>query len=160
MPGGPAQIDKHVIGLFQRFYDVLLDHTGVRIGTFRMSIAIVPIAADFALRSFQGFFVVQLASTIAFLIILFAAFYGFRTMTAENEMQKRNDLKKINSISYQFQSATFYTRIFYLGFFGFSAVMYSDFAGIGLLSIVYARCVKVRERITPEARISLSYSPA
>jgi hypothetical protein len=160
MPSAPTQIDKHVIGLFQRFYDALLDHTGVRIGTFRMSAAIVPVAADFVLRAFQGFFFVQIAATIVFFIILFSAFYDFKTMTAENRLQNRNDLKTINFISYRFQSETFYTRLFYLVFFSFSAIVYSDFAGIGLLSIVYARCVKVRERITPEARVSLSFSPA
>ena len=141
-----SQLDKHLIGLFQLAYDHLLDTFGVRIGSYRMSLAVAPILLDFVRRTLPSS-LTQGAPTVVFLVILFLMFYDFGTMNLENRLQARHSLRAINLQTISFERQSYYTRIFYLVFFGLSALLFHDLAGLGLLAIVYARCVKVRERI-------------
>lgn len=154
------QIDQVVIDTAQWAYDLTLDHLDVKIGTFRMTLAIMPIMVDLVVRSLRGFFFVQASTTAIFLLVLFSMFYNIKTMKVDNSLQARNNLKAINVVACQFQARTFTTRMFYLGFFSLSAAVYHDLAGIGLISIVFTRCIKVRARIAPEPRHALSLHPA
>ncbi len=144
-----SNIDQYVIDAAQWLYDLMLDQFGTRIGTFRMVLAICPIGGDLVVRSLRGYFLVQLSTTAVFMMILFGMFYNFRTMKLDNKLQSQNNLKVINLVSHQFRAKTFYTRMFYLGFFTLSALLYRDLARIGLISIVFTRCVKVRSRVFP-----------
>ena len=141
-----SQLDRRLIALFQGVYDTLLDRFGTRIGTYRMALAVTPILVDFA-RRLATSPLIQVGPTAMFLLILFMMFYDFGTMATDNRLQSRNDLRLINLETISFERKSFYTRVFYLLFFGCSALLFYDLAGLGLLAIVYARCVKVRERI-------------
>ena len=77
-------------------------------------------------------------------------FYNFETMRAENMLQRLHRLKVIALQAVVFQQTTHSTRLFYFVFFSLSAVLFHDLSG------VYARCIKVRERIGPDRKLVLA----
>ena len=155
-----SEVDRRIIGIFQWIYDLLLDRFSLRIGTFRMWLAVLPVILDAAARAGRSSFYPHVASMIILLMILFFKFYDFKAMAFDNARQARNDLKPINLASCVFESRSFHIRVFYLGFFCAGAVFNHQIAGIGLLTIVFTRCVKVRERKLPYSEPRFALRPA
>ena len=87
-------------------------------------------------------------------------FYSIRMMKSDNHLQRRNKLVVINTRSLHFRSRHVGLRLFYLFFFSFSLLFHHNVGGLGMLAIVYARCLTVRERKDHAKQPRLAYSPS
>lgn len=141
------RLDNLVVGFFQRFYELILDRYGATIGTFRMSVAFFPVAADILLRLLQRGPLLDILLDF-FCILGIGVFYNLKMMDVDDRLQASNKLALINARSLIFRQKFFFLRIFYMGCFGCGAVLNHHFGGLlGLFAIVNARCVVVRNRI-------------
>ncbi len=153
------RVDLAVVGLLQRVYDALLDHVGIRIGTFRMLVALLPVGADTLARIARGCAPSEVVANGIFLIGI-GLFYDVRMMVCDDRLQVRHELRAINVRSLRFQIDFLQLRVFYLLSLTMAALFHHNLAGLGLLAIVYARCIVVRERRRPEGRRTLAFQPA
>ncbi len=153
------RLDLAVVGLFQRVCDTMLDCFGTRIGTFRMLIALIPVGADTLVRILRGCSMAKVSANSIFLIGI-GLFYDARMMVCDDRLQTRHDLRAINVRSLRFQADFLQLRIFYLFSLSAAALFHHTIAGLGLLAVVYARCLVVRERARPEGRRTLTFHPA
>ena len=152
------RLDNIVVGLFQRVYDGLLDRLGARIGTFRMGLALTPIVADSVARLAGGGPMSEVLANGIFLVGI-GLFYDVRTMLADDRRQERRDLTPINAPALRFQADFLALRIFYLFALTAAALVHHNCGGLGLLAIVYARCLTVRDRIEPKDRRTIAFQP-
>lgn len=143
-------LDSFVRSLFQSFYDFLLDEFGVRIGSFRVAIAMTPLAVDWSIRLAEGERIGTLMFSAFFLGVLMRHFYSKRAMQIDNRLQAKGRLAALNKISERFRIRTLQVRLFYLILFTVSGAIVHHFDGFALLDIVFARCIKVRPRVRRE----------
>lgn len=143
-------LDNFLRAMFQNVYDVLLDEYGVRIGSFRVAIALAPLVTDWSMRIAAGEPPATMAFSAFIVGLIMHHFYSLRAMRIDNHLQSQNRLSEINAASEKFQTRTLKIRIFYLILFGASSVVLHKFDGFALLDIVFARCIKVRPRIRRE----------
>ena len=153
-------LDSWIRKLFQRFYDILLDECGVRIGSFRMAAAVAPFAVDVSLRIAAGERPATLAFSAFLVGVLMTYFYSRRAMRVDNRLQAMGHLATLNTTSSIFEARTFRLRIFYLILFTASSLVLHNFDGFALLDIVFARCVKVRPRRPRDRHKSMAPSLA
>ncbi len=149
-------LDEFVIALFQQLYDNLLDRFDSRIGTFRMGLALTPIAAEATAHAVRGDFPIHAFADGIFGLGV-VSFYTYRMMTLDDKLQVRGRLRPINARSLKFKSRWTTLRIFYLFFFSSSFVFHHSVGGLGMVAIVYARCIVVRPRLTREKRRRFTY---
>ncbi len=149
-------IDEFFIALVQQLYDNLLDRFDSRIGTFRMGLALTPIVAEATAHAVRGDFPVHAFADGIFTLGVIS-FYTYRMMTLDDKLQVRGRLKPINARSLRFRSRWATLRIFYLFFFTSSFVFHHSVGGLGMVAIVYARCIVVRPRLTREKRRRYTY---
>ena len=109
--------------MFQQLYDNLPDRFDPRIGTFRMGLALTPIAAEATAHAVRGDFPV----------------HAFES-------------RPINARSLKFRSRWTTLGIFYLFFFTSSFLFHHSVGGLGVVVIVHASCIVARPRSTREKR--------
>ena len=109
------RLDLEVVDLFQWLYNQMLDRFGLKIGTFRMSIALFPIATDILRKASNGDALGTVCADYIFLIGI-SLFYNLRMMISDDRLQIRQKLRLINSRSTGFRDKFFNVRIFYLFF--------------------------------------------
>ena len=78
-------------------------------------------------------------------------------MASDDKLQSRGRLGPINKRSIDFRSKYTLLRIFYFSFFTSSLMFHHNVGGLGLIAIVYARCVVVRVRSTRTDKDRLAY---
>ena len=142
-------VDERAIEALQWVYNQLLDQLGARIGTFRMTIALTPVAADITGRIFSGDALFDMLPDMLSLVGV-SIFYSLRMMKFDDQLQMRHRFRVINTRSLRFRSKHVVLRLLYLFFFTSSFVFHHNVSGLGMLAIVYARCLTVRERRTIE----------
>ena len=153
------RLDERVIGLLQWLYDQLLDRMDTRIGSFRMAVALLPIVSEATARVVRGNAPSAVVPDLLFVVGV-SIYYSFRMMRTDDRLQSRRKLLVINSRSLRFRSQHVGLRLFYLFFFSTSLIFHHNVGGLGMLAIVYARCVTVRERRTPRGRRRHALVPA
>ena len=153
------RLDQRVIALLQWFYDQLLDRTDTRIGSFRMAVALMPIASEATARILRSNAPFHTLPDMVWVLGV-SIFYSFRMMRTDDRLQSRRKLLVINSRSLSFRSRHAELRLLYLFFFSTSLFVHHNVGGLGMLAIVYARCLTVRERRTPTERKRNALVPA
>ena len=144
-------VDERAISALQWVYDQSLDRHNAKIGTFRMTIALTPVAAEATARMIRGAELFDLLPDMLLLLGV-SIFYSLRMMKCDDRLQMRHRFRVINTRSLRFRSQHLMLRIFYLSFFTSSLLFHHNVGGLGMLAIVYARCLTVRERRTTERR--------
>ena len=122
-----------------------------------MGLALTPVVADSVARLGSGPLSEVLANGIFLVGIGF--FYDVRTMLADDRRQERRDLKPINARAFRFRADFLALRLFYLFALTAAALVHHNCGGLGLLAIVYARCLTVRDRCEREDRRMIALRP-
>ena len=154
-----VRLDWIVVGLLQRVYDMMLDRFDTRIGSFRMLVALLPVCADTLARVSRGCAMAEVLANGVVLVGI-GLFYDPGMMRRDDGLQARHDLRAINLRSLRFQVEFLTLRVFYLFSLTAVALLHRNVAGLGLLAIVYARCLVVRARMRPDGRRALALHPA